>query len=777
MAVNYTYCDGCSGAALTVAVNLSEGGLYTTQDGWNGSEYQLTQLLDITVSIGAAISCDLPVRVLQTITYSYYGGGSGSGTYDNYLTLTIPAGQTSKTLTGVLYQNIVTGDQYGDEQSSTYTLVGQASIPSCLQSGSCDLDITGSTVTSPSLLGSTDGSLTVGISGATGSSYTFRLNAGTPQASPTFSGLAAGTYQVRVDEGDCYSQINVTIPNGAFNTGAFTVGEPSSIVASENPIILTLGTALFDGTALFSETNLTIQSGITNNYKMVVTLSSPISYTVTFYAKGFPNKNTYFLANTLTDAQGNFIKNNNNTEIANSLAQVLQDDIIINSNYYINVNSNVVTLVAKTSSSRFDITDSNVTRYNSSNTVVTTGVTVTIIQNGTDRFEGDILENYNIFTEVYGSKNNIEYGSTLSADLFDRQTELQLPYQKSNEMKFNYSDIMKSFVYTPKPDYEFTGFTTLTTYMQPFFFKYGEVYPLIANTNTAKKRLKGSTDYIWVCNAALDWEVANSMTGYTGTTISGYLRNVPFLTNAPNPKYASKRQRELLYFIIPKDLNQGTLSVKGDVVFWDGTALLNQSFITITTGSTNFGGAFCINVSFDRLGLDVIETSNNKLIKQLNIGVYSGTGTTRNLTEMKTFLYDLEEPTNRVGLSWLNKLGTFDSFDFAGVAEEGLDRTAKEYTIARDINFDGSLDFGFKYRANYDVGVTKKLTVNSGWINAETFNWLIELVNSNEVYIYSNEYDNYVRITSFKYTKSSNDTLYNIELELTQTISENNISI
>jgi len=774
MAVTYIYCEGCSGAEATVEVTMTDGGCIVVQDGYNGGEYVYRTEQQIDFTIPSAIDCDLTIRYLKTTSYN--GTFAGSPTYD-YYTIVLPAGDTSVTIYNQVCQWNTVADNFYDEQTSIYSLESQASLPSCSQAGGCNLEITGYTSTAPSLLGSSDGSLTVYISGATGSSFTFRLNGGTPQSSATFTGLAAGTYQVRVDEGGCYDSVTIVVANGAFTTAAFTVVEPSTILASENPIMLSIATAIFDGNSDVSETTLTIQSGITSGYRIVFNLTSPVEYTATFYAKSFPNKINYFLSNTLTDSGNNYIKNNNNNEIADSLAQVLQDDIIINSNYYINVSSNVVTLVAKTSSSRFDITTSNVTTYNAANAVVTTGVTLTVVENGSDYYEGDILDNYNIFSEVYGSKTNIEYGTTLSTGLFDRQTELQLPYQKDNIMKFDFSEICKSFVHTPKPDYELSGFTTITTYMQPFFFKYGEIYPLIANTNTNKKRLKGTTGYKWVCNAALDYEQENSMSGYTGTTLSTYLRNVPFLTNSPTVKQASREQRELLYFIVPKNLNQGTLAVKGDIVFWDGTTLASQTFITISTGSTNFGGAFCVNVSFDILGLDVIESSNNKLIKQLNIGVYSGTGTTRNVTELKSFAYDLEERTNRVGISWLNKLGTFDSFDFTGLAENGLDRTSKSYTIARDINLDGSLNKGFKYNATYDTAVTKKLTVNSGWINSQTFDWLMELINSNEVYVYSNDYDNYVNITGFKYSKSSNDTLYNLELQFNETISQNNITI
>ena len=128
-------------------------------------------------------------------------------------------------------------------------------------------------------------------------------------------------------------------------------------------------------------------------------------------------------------------------------------------------------------------------------------------------------------------------------------------------------------------------------------------------------------------------------------------------------------------------------------------------------------------------------------------------------------------------IAWLNKLGTYDTFDFTGLAESSINRSDKDYTVVRDINFDGSTNIGFKNNATYDVATVKKVTVNSGWIDLNTFNWLLELLSSNTIYIYSSEYDSYVNLTGFKYASSSNDTLFNVEIELTQTIQENNISV
>lgn len=779
----YQYCDDCSGVTLNKTVTLQPASCVVYRDGNNGyGDYQYATRVNLVFTIPSAASCDLVIRYKYTWLWYTDEQPSGFGGGSSIYTTTIPAGQISKTITN---QQCYTRTEWDYNPNNyqileqNYQIEAQATLPSCQQPLGCNLTITGTSITAPSLLGASDGSVTAFISGATGSSYTFRLNGGIAQSSPTFANIPSGTYQLLVEEGGCFSEVEVVVPAGAYDTSPFIVREPPSIVASENPIVLELQSAFFDaGEPVYSRSDITINSGITNNYRMRFNLISPIAYTVDFYAKDYPNRNTYFLSNELKDQNGDHVKDNTNSEIADSLAQVLQTDIIISGAYYINVNANVVSLVAKTQSSRFDLTYNNYTTYSPAGVVVTSGATLAQISSGTDPFEANIIDNYRFYAEVYGNANeDIEYGSVLSAATFNRLTELQLPFLKSNEQRFDFSEICKAFVFTPKPNYELSGFTTVSTYLQPFYFRYGEIYPLIPNTPTAKKKYKGTTDYVWVCNAALDYEQPNIMTGYTGTTISGYLRNVPFLTNAPNPKPSTRQQRELLYFIIPKDLGQGTLSVKGDIEFWDGSTLPTQTFIVVANTNINFGGAIQINVSFEVLGLDLIESSYNKLIKQINIALYSGAGTTRNVTAVKSYRYDLEEKTNRVGLSWLNKLGTFDSFDFVGQAEESLDRSAKSYTVARDINEDGSLDQGFKYNASYDVKVTKKLKVNSGWIDSDTFNWLIELIGSNEIYIYSSADDNYVNVVGYKYTKSSNDTLYNLELELSETIAENNISI
>ena len=125
----------------------------------------------------------------------------------------------------------------------------------------------------------------------------------------------------------------------------------------------------------------------------------------------------------------------------------------------------------------------------------------------------------------------------------------------------------------------------------------------------------------------------------------------------------------------------------------------------------------------------------------------------------------------------MNKLGGYDTFDFIGIVETSVNREAKNYTIPRDIQSDGSSPKGFKVNSTYDTQVTKTITVNSGWIDQDHFDWLIELLSSNNIYSYTETFQNYLNVTGYKYTRSSLDDLYEMEVTFTHTIFENNISV
>jgi hypothetical protein len=787
----YLYCNNCTLGQASVVVNATTSPCVNIFLNNSRLYYEKIDNTSITVTIPSAITCDLTVRIQKSVNDLQYG------TINSFFEVVIPAGQTSASATNLecffekydvsvsnkILFNVITRFNRV-RRITTYSLAAQNQLPNCSQNVGCNLIIASVSVVRPSTTNASNGSLTVTVAGATGGTVNYRLNNGTPQTSNVFTGLKSGQYTVRVTQGGCYNTRVVNIPDGIFQSGTFLQEDPAKIVASENPIIFTVNTPVFDGISLPAKCSFRITALPFNNHKLVISLTSPIQYTAEFFAKDLPNKSNFFLSDTLRDTSNVVVRNNTIAEVAVSLQEAMLEDLVLSKLYHITVeNNNTVVLTAKQASNRFTISSTNISNFNPLGVVTTTGITFNQIQRGTDFYQGALVDDYNLYLEIYAPREPVQFtdvDSSINFNDFVRVTDVTLPYQIDNEHKFQVETICKSFVYTPKPDFEYSGYTINDTYIQPFYFKYGEFYPLIPNTNTKKKFLKGesisSKKPIWVMNASIDYQLANDMTYFTGQTIDTRLRNVPFLTNSPQVKQSTKLQRELLYFLLPKDLNEGRIDVRGDITFWDGSQLNNQTFFVITTGSTNQGGAMLINVSFERLGLPAIEISQNKLIKQVTIRVLSGNGI-RNLTLDKSYLYDLEEPVNRLGLAFLNKLGTFDTFDFRGQIDFNINREAKSYTVPRNPKRDGSLENGFKYNADYDVRVTNKLTVNSGWVNQQTFDWLKELLSSNEIYIYSTEYDNYVTITGFKYNKSSRDNQYNLEIELTYTIQDNNVSI
>jgi len=293
---------------------------------------------------------------------------------------------------------------------------------------------------------------------------------------------------------------------------------------------------------------------------------------------------------------------------------------------------------------------------------------------------------------VYIGNGELQYGEELSGGTYNNFTTLELPFDiRTNSHQFDVSQIMKSFVSTPRIDQDFTGFTYITSMLRPYYIDFGEKYPLVTNTNTKKARSKGETGYKWVINSALDWESANDM--------SDYFSGGSFLTNSPNPLDIQRLQTNFLYFILEKDLG-ATLTLKGDIEYYDGTSDTGITFINIASGSTNSGGVYALNVSYESLGLAAYEASGNTKVKRCTFGVYSGSTL---FSEERTYRFEIDEQPRKFGVSFENKLGAYDTFDFIGIVENSVNRTKKNYTVPRNISSDGSSPEGFKNIATFDT--------------------------------------------------------------------------
>lgn len=876
----YIFCDGATPTNTVVSLSLGTCG---NEINFNWLDCDVTEkFIDLTFTLTVASPTILRVYYDYTYTeiWSIFEEEDNTQTFTEIGYVDIPAGVVSHEVSIICsrIEDCTTEDwEYTYED---HELIPQPIIPVCgAPPEGCELEITGNTITAPSIRGDNNGTIYVAISGGTASD-SYKLNGVTKDVNGdgnyTFTGLAADSYEVLIATGTtnvvCFTQETYIVPEGEFRTGDFTVVEPIDLTASENPILITLRTAINSVTPLPSKSDFDVDAGINNGDKIIITLTYPQAYTATFYAKGYPDKDNYFLASILTDAEGNTVGSNSLAEIATSLAEVFNNDSVINRLYFIRVDDNVVYLEAKENNPNLNL---------DSNTVSIVGdIDLTINQAGVSAFDGQLESNYSLYVDL-NIDTNSQYGDILTVANFNKITELELPFDKSNNHQFDLSDVLKNFVSTPKIDFTITGATSLSSMMASYYINYGEKYPLIPNSTTKKKRSKGTTGIKHVINSALEWEDENTMADYlgdyihdikagfsgtfsgsignqtfvfddiyfsTGTTanttnvqfkidnqtdsqvfdwqdsitfngitsdsasglmyISGitsgntflyeaswysndfssnittnsidYINNIKFLTNAPNPKFIQRNSNEFLYIILKKNYGRD-LTIKANMYFFNGTSLTGQTLYVISSSGTNNGGVYCVPSGYEQLGLEDYETysGGTRKIRKLEFAIFQtdDANIESELTEVRNYRYEIDELVRRYGVAFLNKRGTWDIFDFTGEIVNTVEHQNKIYQVPRLLDGAGASPKGFQSNTVYNTKVVKSIACNTGWINLDTFNWLIELLSSNRIYNYTDSDQPFLITSSIDYNKSSNDDLYQIDVVFTETLEENNISV
>ena len=796
---DYQFCNYSIMSGVTVSLDICCPYTYdyTWTSLWGGGviAYDHTEMNVLKFTI--------PVALPETLRV-YYSSWSktvdkGVTTWEgrSQISALIPAGQTGVTVSAMTYSYLISPSSVpvGNPsyinlyqwQSGT-TLDNQLTLPvACAgQPSGCTVESLGTVVTAPSIRGAADGTIAFSYTGCTGTSLTLVLD-GTTVATGwtnptgyTFTGLSVGFHSVIVYEGFCYAQeADVYVPDGQFFTGEMIVSEPADLTAANNPIVLQIETATNSPNPQPAMGTITIVSGATINEDDTITFSFnyPQEYTATFTSKGYPERTSYFLASTLKDSTGVSVGSNTVEEIATSLAECIQTDVVLRRLFYITNDSNSVYLVARDNTPNLNLTNTNVT-------ISTTGITLTPTQYGQAEFDGQLTADYSIYAEIYVD-DLLEYGGTPIEANFRRIAQLELPFQYDNIHRFQLDSVLKNFVETTRIDFTFTGFTTLPLYDVAYYCKYGEVFPLIANSTTKRKRYKGKTGFKTTINAALNWEDANDMSAYLGTTVTGLtgspLTGVTWLTNSPSRLYVQRDSKQFLSFLLPRFYASSgrTLSCMGDVYYYNGQSTTGLTFFQITSGSTtNFGGLTALNVGYDGLGLEALENSGNTKVRRVDFAVYqTDVNGTYPLTDIKTFLYEIDEAPTKFGTAFLNKFGTWDIFDWVGEVVDDSDITREEYQIPREIGASGASPKSFIANSVYDTQYTKKHVVNSGTIDADTYIWLQELLQSNVIYSYSEAHQNFLIVESATAQKSTNVNEFTIQVTFRESLFENNIAV
>lgn len=877
MAQTYIYCDALN-VGQNVSVSLTKGDCNLVYEWQRGLEFNRIWIQEMTFSIPTALNEDLRVwyEKVEDINDDY----GSSGTFTTVGSVIIPEGQTEITIDIDCKQE--QQDDFGAGGLAFYSmdlisfeLIEQQQLPSCVVGG-CTHSITGATSTPTSVRNTPDGTITVGVDGTTGSTHTWTINGvtkftgGTVQ---TFTGLTAGSYVIAIIQAECVVQQTVVVEDGDFRTGTMSVNTPAVLTASNNPIIFNASTAINSPSPLKSISRFAVTGSVAEDVEIKIELDFPLVYVATFNSRGYPYRGNFFLATQLKSPTGSVVGENTAQEIATSLAEVLQNDLVIGRLYEIWADDIYVYLRSYEANGELDLEDAV--------TIVGSNVTFMQTQAGRAQYDGELVEDYSVYAELFVNPI-LQFGQVPDLSNFIRVGEIELPFQSNNQHFFDLSQTLRNFTTTPKLDFTFSGFTTYVDMMAGYYLNYGEKYPLIRNTATKKKRVKGQTDVQYVINSALNYEDKNDMTSYLGkqisglnplfdytrsgynftfvdTTLSGYTVNslqyrvrqgsgnqsivvhnwqsgntftltdgtywidvsgqtqvdtgttynatvsrrlvfttalngiywdtskqptplrymdVKFLTNSPTPKQVHRNSTEYLGFILPATYPSG-LKVYGNLEFYNGTSLSNQELFTITSlivTQKNFGGVIMLAVGYDKLGLETYENAGQTKIRKVEIWI-ENTDTGIPMTETKTYLYEIDEQPRRFGTAFLNKLGTYDIFDWQGEVVEESEVGFQEYQQPRNILIDGSSSKGFKYNAVYDKRYYKLITVNSGSINEATYDWLQEILQSNVIYNYTEDNQPFLTVENYTANKSTNENEYFMQVQFRATIHENNVKV
>lgn len=794
----YQFCNYSIMSGVTVSLDICCDYVYDwTWVFWGAPVLTFHNEMNVlTFSIPVALPEDLRI---------YYSSWSktldkGVVTWEgrSQISCLMPAGQTSLVFSAMTYSTMFSqpGIPVGDPsyvnlyqwQSGT-TLDNQPSLPvGCTtQPSGCTVGTSGYTITAPSRRGLADGSILFAVTGNTGTTLIWYLD-GTPvytgNTPYTYTGLTSGFHTIIAYENFCYAQeADLYMPDGQFFTGTFIVSEPSDLTCVNNPIVLQIETATNSPNPMPAKGTFTITSGgtVSDGDTIVFTLSYPQEYTATFTAKGYPDKTSYFLASVLQDATGINVGTNSEADIATSLAECIQNDVVLRRLYYVTNDSNKVYLIAKENTPNLNLT----TQYVD---VTSAGISLASTQYGQSEFDGQLSSDYSLYAEIYVNPS-LEYGGTPVASDFVRIGQLELPFQSDNIHKFQLDGVLKNYVETTPIDFTFTGFTTLPLYDVAWYAKYGEIFPLIANSTTKKKRYKGTTDFATACNASLNFEDANDMSPYLGTSLTGYtattgsypLSGVSWLTNSPSTLYVQRDSKQYLGFLLPRFYASSgrTLDCRGDVYFYNGTSSTGLTFFNIASGTTtNFGGLTLLAVGYDALGLAALENSGNTKVRRVDFAVWqTDVNGTYALTEIKTFLYEIDEAPTKFGTAFLNKFGAWDIFDWVGEVLDDENISREEYQVPRDIGPNGASPSGFIANSVYNTQYTKKHTVNSGSIDYDTWVWLQELLQTNRIFSYSEQHQNFLIVENSTSQRSTNVNEYSIQVTFRESLQENNVSV
>ena len=338
---------------------------------------------------------------------------------------------------------------------------------------------------------------------------------------------------------------------------------------------------------------------------------------------------------------------------------------------------------------------------------------------------------------------------------------LRVPPTTNGYGRFDLSGIMESYMSSDLGLLNGTNINTIydnTNSYKDFTLEFGWVHYNtglatydIPQTVTFPDTTTATSYDLFVFNASLpkyrrevvnfyDWQSLNYFRNYTANTVD---RN--FLTNSPsgisiNNSYNQKvmsTDEGYIYALYDHvnfplvSIGVTILDISGstrNVILSPPTGLASLKHLRIPSAPATLNkiNPLSINTTQPMIGTEDIAY---KIYLTDSTGVAS-----------KEFFYNIETECRyeHRRLEFLNSLGGFDYFNFTKVSRHSEEIERKFFqTTPNDLTSTGSINYSISNRekVQYYTKSMPKLKLTSDWIDYNTYNWLLELIESPEVYL------------------------------------------
>jgi hypothetical protein len=552
-------------------------------------------------------------------------------------------------------------------------------------------------------------------------------------------------------------------------TGVTISTEPSAISAVENPIIYQFASDIINNTtSLKARICISYPSGpfvlpTTGTY-FTLSASTPGNFpTFTITAAAEPGANECYSIDTLPVPSA--------TELGLQIAATLNANFAFRQRFYASSVLGLVVIEALDYGSHWNI------EFCDFGTTWGVAIVSPPLNNQTapDILDSESRKDYGIWADLFIDGVG-DFGNAIDKTDSIRVTQEELSFDRNNEYYFDVAGALKNYVSTPLPSLSGTSMETMNEALVNYYMVFGSIYDEFGN-DYRRQFIKGQTSVAWAMNSSLPLNDYNTLLSYTfDNALTSQFTN--FLTNQPSTKITHQSGHEYLSILYSNSngaqLSNLAFTVIIDVFYGDGSTDLNFFEIMGTLIPSNGGGLYCIDVSpFQIFGSSLVVGGllvtgyRVKVIKSPHNSAPQYVASTT-----QSYRFSLECKEQKTQLFWVNPLGGWDTFIFAGNEKLGMDRKVTTFTMP--LSYAPTVQD--KVNIIDKIDINKTFTVYSEYIDREHFEWLFEIGKSSDVRIKVG--DNLIPIIITKvsdYSATNTDDMWQVAIEYRYSVDENYI--